>query len=148
MPGVVKLLDYIETSSEYLIVMELLHCCDLFDLISRCGTLEEEVAKEIFIQVVNTVIQCQKKQVLHGDIKDENILIDLDSGAAKMIDFGSGSWSPRLDDHDNDSDPVIYNHYEGTRVYAPPEWLLYRQYTGEYWPLIGQYRSRDLNTGL
>ena len=63
-PGVVKLLDYIETSSEYLIVMELLNCCDLFDLISKCVTLEEEVAKEIFIQVVNTVIGCQKKQVL------------------------------------------------------------------------------------
>ena len=45
MPGVVKLLDYIETSSEYLIVMELLDCCDLFDLISKCGTLKEDVAR-------------------------------------------------------------------------------------------------------
>ena len=34
-PGVVKLLDYIETSTEYFIVMELLNCCDLFDLISK-----------------------------------------------------------------------------------------------------------------
>ena len=62
-PGVVKLLDYIETSTEYFIVMELLNCCDLFDLISKCGTLKEDVAKEIFLQVVHTVIQCQKKQV-------------------------------------------------------------------------------------
>ena len=96
------------------------------------------------------IMMMMMMQVLHGDIKDENILIDLDSGAAKMIDFGSGSWAPRLNDNDNDndSDPVIYNHYEGTRVYAPPEWLLYRQYTGEYWPLIGQCRLPDLNTGL
>jgi len=129
-PGVVKLLDYIETSSEYLIVMELLDCCDLFDLISKCGTLKEDVAREIFLQVVNTVVQCQKKQVLHGDIKDENILIDFDTGEVRMIDFGSGNWFPRLDD-DHGSSPVLYSNYEGTRVYAPPEWLLYRQYTGE-----------------
>jgi len=130
-PGVVKLLDYIETSSEYIIVMELLNCCDLFDLISRCGTLEEDVAKEIFSQVVDTVVRCQEKRVLHGDIKDENILIDFDTGAAKLIDFGSGSWAARLRDDDPVSGPELYNHYEGTRVYAPPEWLLYGQYTGE-----------------
>ena len=69
-------------------------------------------------------------QVLHGDIKDENILIDFDTGAVRMIDFGSGNWFPRLDD-DHCSSPVLYSNYEGTRVYAPPEWLLYRQYTGE-----------------
>ena len=131
-PGVVKLLDYMETSSEYIIVMELLNCCDLFDLISRCGTLKEDVAKEIFSQVLDTVIRCQEKRVLHGDIRDENILIDFDTGAAKLIDFGSGSLAPRLHDDDPVSiSPDLYNHYEGTRVYAPPEWLLYGQYTGE-----------------
>ena len=132
-PGVVKLLDYMETSSEYLIVMELLHCCDLFDLISRCGPLSEDVAREIFLQVLETIIKCREKQVLHGDIKDENVLIDYDTGAAQLIDFGSGSWvpSPGLEDISGyPPSPVLYNHYEGTRVYAPPEWLHYRQYTG------------------
>jgi len=120
-PGIVKLLDYFETSSSYIIVMELFRSCDLFDFISNFGTLPEEVAKEIFKQVVDTLIGCQENKVLHGDVKDENILIDLETGEAKLIDFGSSSWF-----HNN-----VYSVYEGTRVYAPPEWLLYRQYTGD-----------------
>jgi len=118
-PGVVKLLDYFETPTSYYIVMEMFKCCDLFDFISNCGTLSEEVAREIFRQIVETLTLCQENQVLHGDIKDENILINLDTGAAKLIDFGSSSWYKT----------GLFTDYEGTRVYAPPEWILCRQYT-------------------
>ena len=68
-PGVVKLLDYFETPTSYYIVMEMFKCCDLFDFISNCGTLSEEVAREIFRQIVETLTLCQENQVLHGDIK-------------------------------------------------------------------------------
>ena len=81
-PGVVKLLDYFETSSNYIIVMELFRCCDLFDFISNFGTLPEEVAKEIFKQVVDTLIGCHGNKVLHGDVKVRNPL--LSSSAVKV----------------------------------------------------------------
>ena len=68
-PGVVKLLDYFETPSSYLIVMEMFTSCDLFDLISHCGHLTEDVAQEIFGQIVESLIDCKSRQVLHGDIK-------------------------------------------------------------------------------
>ena len=68
-PGVVKLLDYFETTSSYLIVMEMFTSCDLFDLISQCGHLTEDVAQEIFGQIVESLIDCKSRQVLHGDIK-------------------------------------------------------------------------------
>ena len=68
-PGVVKLLDYFETPSSYLIVMEMFTSCDLFDLISQCGHLTEEVAQEIFAQIVESLMDCKSRQVLHGDIK-------------------------------------------------------------------------------
>ena len=68
-PGVVKLLDYFETPSSYLIVMEMFTSCDLFDLISQCGHLSEDVAQEIFGQIVESLIDCKSRQVLHGDIK-------------------------------------------------------------------------------
>ena len=63
-PGIVKLLDYFETSSSYIIVMELFRSCDLFDFISNFGTLPEEVAKEIFKQVVDTLIGCHENKLL------------------------------------------------------------------------------------
>ena len=120
-PGVIRLLDYFETEDMFYIVMERVHGQDLFDFISDCGTLTEEVARDLFKQVVDTVIRCQERGVFHGDIKDENILIDLDTAHVKLIDFGSGS---RL--HSG-----IYSHYEGTRVYAPPEWISLRRYRAE-----------------
>ena len=68
-PGVVKLIDYFETPSSYLIVMEMFTSCDLFDLISHCGPLGEEVAREIFSQVVESLTACVSREVLHGDVK-------------------------------------------------------------------------------
>jgi serine/threonine protein kinase len=120
-PGVICLLDYFETEDMFYIVMERFNGQDLFDFISECGTLTEEVARELFGQLVDTVYGCHERGVLHGDIKDENILIDLDTGCLKLIDFGSGS---RL--HSG-----IYTQYEGTRVYAPPEWVSARRYRAE-----------------
>ena len=52
MPGVVRLLDYVETRDSYYIVMETqTRSIDLFDFISAAGTLPEDVAREIFGQV-------------------------------------------------------------------------------------------------
>ena len=51
-PGVVRLLDYVETRDSYYIVMETqTRSIDLFDFISAAGTLPEDVAREIFGQV-------------------------------------------------------------------------------------------------
>jgi serine/threonine protein kinase len=120
-PGVIRLLDYFETSNMFYIVMERFTGHDLFDFISECGTLTEDVARDIFGQVVDTIFSCQARGVLHGDIKDKNILINLETGLLKLIDFGSGS---RL--HSG-----IYTTYEGTRVYAPPEWISARRFRAE-----------------
>ena len=77
------------------------------------------------------MLRCRDLHVLHGDVKDENVLMDLDTGTARLIDFGSGSWSPASPTPPSASSPSLYTEYEGTRVYAPPEWLLHRQYSGE-----------------
>merc|ERR1711944_282365 len=94
---------------------------DLFDFISDKGPLKEDLARKIFQQVVNTLNQIHAAGVIHRDIKDENILIDTQTQQIKIIDFGSGA---RLHDE-------VYTDFDGTRVYAPPEWIKFRRYRAD-----------------
>merc|ERR1711923_19180 len=120
-PGVIKILDWFEMAESFFIVMERCRGQDLFDYISEHGALSENQARILFKQLLNTVLMCHNNGVLHRDIKDENILIDVSNNQIKLIDFGSGTYL-----HDG-----LYNDFEGTRVYAPPEWIKYRRYTAD-----------------
>ena len=119
--GAVKILDFFERVDSYVIVMERPESCkDMFDYISEKGSLDEKVAADFFRQVVETVIACHSTGVIHRDIKDENILVNLKTGKLKLIDFGSGAFLKS--DH--------YTEFEGTRVYSPPEWVRCSRYLG------------------
>jgi len=119
--GAVILLDYFERPDSFVIVMERPDSCrDMFDYITEKGAIEESVAKGFFKQIVETVLACHSKGVIHRDIKDENILVNTKTGKLKLIDFGSGAFVKE----------GIYTEFEGTRVYSPPEWIRCSRYLG------------------
>ena len=91
--GVVGLIDWCHTGQHFLYIMEYSPSSrDLFDFISQRGALEENFARELFKQVVDIVTECFNHGVVHRDIKDENLIIDTNTGKLKLIDFGSGAF--------------------------------------------------------
>ena len=101
--GVIELIDYYEKPTSFIYIMEKpKDCKDLFDYITETRFLEESLAKQFFGQVVETVLACVERGVIHRDIKDENLLVDMNTGKLKLIDFGSGAFLKNEDYTDFD----------------------------------------------
>ncbi|KAL9822955.1 serine/threonine-protein kinase pim-1-like [Geothlypis trichas] len=121
-PGVVQLLEWLELPNNIVMVLERPEQCqDLQRFIRARRFLPEEEARELFRQVLEAVQHCTSCGVLHRDIKPENILGDLDTGEAKLIDFGCGTYLQG----------TVYTHFSGTLSYSPPEWNDFGWYHGE-----------------
>jgi len=70
-------------------VMEYLEGGELGEYLKKKGQLEEEEACEIFKQLVNAVYFCHLNNIIHRDLKLENILFEsTNSNIIKVVDFG------------------------------------------------------------
>ena len=55
--------------------------------------IKKRMALQIFKQILNTFALLKKYGIYHRDIKAENILIDLNTNTATLIDFGFAIFS-------------------------------------------------------
>eukprot|EP00899_Mesostigma_viride_P008122 jgi/Mesvir1/17310/Mv07707-RA.1 len=129
-PNVIRLLDVFDDAQDVHLVMELCTGGELFDRIVERGHYSEKASSQIISQIAKGLASLHAANVLHRDMKPENILFltkDEDS-PLKIMDFGLSHISGQ-------TDPLA--GLFGSLDYIAPEALESRTFlaAGDIWSL-------------
>ncbi|KAH9975140.1 hypothetical protein BGW80DRAFT_1225478 [Lactifluus volemus] len=119
-PYICGMREMIVHQHHYYMVFEYINGGQMLDYIISHGRLRERVARKFARQIGSALEYCHKNNVVHRDLKIENILIS-QTGNIKIIDFGLS----------NLYDPVAHlSTFCGSLYFAAPELLNAKVYTG------------------
>lgn len=122
-PNICKMLDFFEDHEFYYLVMPCFgRGQDLFDYVeSAPDGLAASQCRSIFGQVADALWFLHANNIVHRDIKDENVVLD-GEGNAQLIDFGSAA---------HVRPGKLFDTFSGTLDYAAAEILQGEKYAGQ-----------------
>uniref|UniRef100_A0A8C8JNJ6 non-specific serine/threonine protein kinase n=1 Tax=Oncorhynchus tshawytscha TaxID=74940 RepID=A0A8C8JNJ6_ONCTS len=82
-----QLFEVIETDKTLYLIMEYASGGEVFDYLVSHGRMKEIEARAKFRQIVSAVHYCHMKNIVHRDLKAENLLLDANANI-KIADFG------------------------------------------------------------
>lgn len=109
-PHIAKLYEVVDTEESLNLIMEYAGNTLLAYVLEK-GGLQEAEAREFFRQILSAVEYCHEKNIIHRDLKHQNLLLNKD-GHAKLIDFGLSNFMEK---------GKYRNTFCGTPAYAAPE---------------------------
>ncbi|OQR87963.1 protein kinase [Achlya hypogyna] len=112
---IMQLHEVFDDDTTCYMVLEYLEGGDLFDRVTKRGTICEAEAQRIMAALVEAVYYCHSHCVVHRDIKPENIMLAEGGYTIKLCDFGFARQLTSVDERASDSC--------GTPGYAAPEVL-------------------------
>ncbi|KAI8375880.1 kinase-like domain-containing protein [Blakeslea trispora] len=122
-PYIVKLLSVNETTSSIGMVLEYAPGGELFEYIYKERYLKEEEGRRLFAQLISSVYYMHKKNIVHRDLKLENILLDHQRNII-VTDFGFANQFTATTGN-------LMSTSCGSPVYAAPELVMTgRHYVG------------------
>lgn len=119
--NIVKILEVFENKKYVFIVTDYAAKGDVLQYMKDHGIFKESKAKSIAAQILNGLEYIHKKNILHRDIKLDNILLDKDF-RVKICDFGVSRLMP------TNQSPI--KERCGTPAYIAPEIIKNQGYSG------------------
>uniref|UniRef100_A0AAQ4QUA4 MAP/microtubule affinity-regulating kinase 3 n=1 Tax=Gasterosteus aculeatus aculeatus TaxID=481459 RepID=A0AAQ4QUA4_GASAC len=119
-PNIVQLFEVIETEKTLYLIMEYASGGEVFDYLVAHGRMKEKEARAKFRQIVSAVHYCHLKNIVHRDLKAENLLLDADANI-KIADFGFSN---------EFTEGSKLDTFCGSPPYAAPELFQGKKYDG------------------
>ncbi|XP_038075905.1 testis-specific serine/threonine-protein kinase 1-like [Patiria miniata] len=117
-PNVIRCYEIVEIGPKVYISMELAGHGDLLEYIKLRGALTEVKARDFFRQLLEGISYLHGKNIVHRDLKCENLLLDAHNNI-KITDFGFSRLITKND---------LSKTFCGSAAYAAPEILQGRPY--------------------
>ncbi|KAI8922335.1 kinase-like domain-containing protein [Powellomyces hirtus] len=119
-PNIVQLIEVMETKRQLHLVLEYASGGEVLDYIVAHQRLKESEARKFFHEVVSALKYCHERNIVHRDLKAENLLLDSEMHI-KISDFGLSN----IFDRGKQLSTCC-----GSPVYSAPELIEGRKYVG------------------
>lgn len=122
-PNILKLENYYIYNDHHYLVTEYVRGSDLCDLVKEYQTLPEYITACIFYQLCHAIEYAHLNDIVHGDLKLENVFVDTDTFHVVLGDWGLSTICNKF----RFRRPLM-----GTPYYVAPEMLVYDQMFLDY----------------